>query len=796
MTLELTIKVTLILLAVSTGAFLLRRSSAATRHLLQTGALSAVLVLPLAVVALPTWELPLLPATTGGVTLAAYPAAMAAPKPAPKRRVRSERLPGEDCDCSPSTGVDRARDDSKAILLAGIPIDPVAPGGTPAAPVRWALWLWAAGATFVLGRLGLHWLRMMRLAIGATPLEYDRIWRIIHNCRARLGILRTPQVLTSASVAVPVLWGFLRPTLLLPEAALGWSSDRLRVVLLHELAHLRRMDGLGLMIGRIAAAIWWFHPMVWIVERSARRDCERACDDVVLASGERPSRYAEHLLEIAGELPPNAVAPAGALALTGPGPLECRLRSILRPDLRRGLGLRGAMIALSCLTVALVSVSSARLIARPVEQSADAITASGSEAAPEIMLAHGGEGGEKAEYLLTHDGDHEGEDAYERASELHQEESFAEAAELFEEAAKAGFHKSTALYNAGCGYARLGRTAEAITALEAAVDAGFDSWKYFYEDSDLDPIRGENAFRRMMDGFAEERKLGRLPRTSRYDQIIEDYEELRQDDTADGDDWYETGSALLSVREFDMAVDALGRAAELLGDHDANAQYNLACAYSLQGDKRRALDQLERAVLAGFDSEERFANDSDLDNLRAEPRFTEIAELHDFLSMDRFERWNQRGSTEYSERRWKPAIEEFSAFVAENPDVGRAWRNLGWALHFSHRHAEARDAFQRQLDLGFRAAIATYNIACTHAMENQTDQAIDWLERAMTLESVSPWQLIDDEDLKSLHDDPRFETLLEQAVKDRQDADDESDDDLDHLLERWQFKKRANVRQY
>ena len=128
MTLELTIKVTLILLAVSAGAFLLRRSSAATRHLLQTGALSAVLVLPLAVVALPSWELPLLPATTDDVALATYPAVATpsreprpapkpAPTPAPKRRARGKALPGDDCDCSSSTLVAPGKDGPKEILL-------------------------------------------------------------------------------------------------------------------------------------------------------------------------------------------------------------------------------------------------------------------------------------------------------------------------------------------------------------------------------------------------------------------------------------------------------------------------------------------------------------------------------------------------------------------------------------------------------------------------------------------------------------------------------------------------------
>src|SRR5437763_4757726 len=41
-----------------------------------------------------------------------------------------------------------------------------------------------------------------------------------------------------------------------------------------------------------------FHPIAWSLDRAARRDCEQACDDLVLATGTRPSDYADHLLDI------------------------------------------------------------------------------------------------------------------------------------------------------------------------------------------------------------------------------------------------------------------------------------------------------------------------------------------------------------------------------------------------------------------------------------------------------------------------------------------------------------------
>lgn len=786
MSLELTIKVTLILLAVALAGVLLRRSSAAVRHLLQVSGLVAVLVLPLAVAVLPAWELPVLeppPVPVADSDARPLPASDSVPahvsRPQPVGGSTTVHRGG-----GAESGAAGPVRTERATVLAALE-------GFGRALLAWAPWLWALGTFALLARLGAAWLRMTRLAIDATPLDCPATWRLIEACRRRLGIRVEPRVLASRSVSVPMLWGFRRPTLLLPEAAVTWPASRLRIVLLHELAHLRRLDGLALLVGRLAAAAWWFHPLVWVVERRARRDCERACDDVVLNCGERPSTYAGHLVEIAGELPAPKTAPAGSLALTGPGPLETRVMSILHPRTRRGLSPRFALVLLFVATLGLVSVSSAHLVERVADRPektervavsaraetrpvsvADRTTAnlrgklaeprpaaqSRAVAAPAVRRQERAEAG----IMLAHDdhGNEEGARAFKQAYSLHSEESFAEAIAGFEEAAAAGYRVGTSLYNAACGYARLGRTSEAVATLERSLDAGFNSYDLFYHDSDLDPIRRDTAFRQLLDALPEAH--GDHRSVDRYEEAAEMYEYLLDEGSTDGHAWYMTGSTLLSLRDFDRAIDALGRAADHLGDRNQNALYNLACAHSLNGDSSPALDYLERAVLTGFDSEERFRNDSDLDNIRGESRFGEIEELHDTLSLDRFRKWGM-GESEYSTRRWAPAVDEFNEFVSRNPDVGRAWYDLGWALHFSRRHDEARSAFEKQLDLGYRTDIATYNIACTYAMEGRSDDALTWLERAVDTEQVSAHQLLNDDDLKSLRDDARFEALVERA---------------------------------
>src|SRR5262249_23767965 len=128
----------------------------------------------------------------------------------------------------------------------------------------------------------------------------DPEWReLLAELCTSLGVKRRVTLLISGRTAMPMTWGAFRPALLLPAEAADWSAERRRVVLLHELAHIKRWDWFTQMLAQVACALHWFNPLIWYAARRMRLEREQACDDLVLASGSKASDYAAELLQFA-----------------------------------------------------------------------------------------------------------------------------------------------------------------------------------------------------------------------------------------------------------------------------------------------------------------------------------------------------------------------------------------------------------------------------------------------------------------------------------------------------------------
>jgi HEAT repeat protein/beta-lactamase regulating signal transducer with metallopeptidase domain len=213
--------------------------------------------------------------------------------------------------------------------------------------------LWAVGALVVVlyaisGAIGGWWIRR-----SATPLNAPWV-DDAHALAEAFEIRGLIAVVESAVVTMPMVCGIWRPRIVMPRSAAQWSSERRRVVVLHELAHIKRWDCLTQTVAQILCAAYWFNPIVWLAARRLRSERERACDDFVLTAGEKGADYAAHLLDIARAIRHRRVPSFVGLAMARPSQLEGRLLAILDPAIRRSSTL-GTRLVLLCL-VSLMTV--------------------------------------------------------------------------------------------------------------------------------------------------------------------------------------------------------------------------------------------------------------------------------------------------------------------------------------------------------------------------------------------------------------------------------------------------------
>ena len=345
------LKLTALLLGAVVVAALLRRGSAALRHLVWGVGIVTVLVLPLVSLVLP-WQLAVVPLETA---VEPIPPATSArhDTPAALDRVSGEAQPS--ASGTPLQTPERGR----ASL-------------SPATIVSLLLLAWGLGAAYLLGRLALGALVLRRVVRRGTPLETPDWRRPLLEAADRLALPELPMLVMSDRFPMPFACGIVRPAIVLPSGAAEWDDRRRRTVLVHELAHLARRDLILNAIGQVACAIYWFHPLVWMAARKVRIESERACDDLVLGVGTRPSEYADHLLQIVCRAS-RSRTPAVALPMAQRHEFEGRMLAILERVARREPASGRHALVLGALALLLVipiaALAPAQLSVAPTVQS-------------------------------------------------------------------------------------------------------------------------------------------------------------------------------------------------------------------------------------------------------------------------------------------------------------------------------------------------------------------------------------------------------------------------------------------
>ncbi|MEZ5292023.1 MAG: HEAT repeat domain-containing protein [Vicinamibacterales bacterium] len=350
------------------AALWLKRGSAASRHLAWQLGLFGLLALPVVTLVQPfQWEVPALPAIA--VAPAAQVAALtpigdSAPAPAPRAARRVDLAPA-----SP----DAAREaQGPGVAVAAIPADDAPAISWQSRVPAWLGAMWLLGAAAVLARFGVGLLVARWYARHSTPLDAVEWASLNETMSFAVGLGHPVRLLKSARAATPMTFGILHPVVLLPADADDWPEDRRRIVMLHELAHVHRLDSLTQCLTQLACAVYWFNPLVWMAARRLRAEAERACDDWVLRAGMRASTYAEHLLDMVKTIG-RLHTPAAALPMAQRSTFEGRLLAILEPGLDRNGLTRAQAVALTAVIAIVVVPLAAVTPVRTAPRAAEAL---------------------------------------------------------------------------------------------------------------------------------------------------------------------------------------------------------------------------------------------------------------------------------------------------------------------------------------------------------------------------------------------------------------------------------------
>lgn len=364
------IMATLLLAIVAVTAAILkrRRASAATLCQVWAAMVLCLLGLPLASQLVPAWTLSL---GQSSHTAANQVAVSAGDRVGPT-------LGAIDSDANSSAKSTETASIGTPLIAAS-----PAPVTKPSKVIRtteflaWLPVMWLTGFVVFFCSTILGWCSLFSLRLTTKETEDSTLLQELHDLKNELGIRRQVRLIVSGRRVIPMTWGIWRPTIHLPSAAVNWSDDARRAVLLHELAHISRHDCLAQLFSRLACAVYWYNPLMWYAMWSLRAEQEASCDDAVLNQGTNAASYAMHLTQIVVGRMRFHWETAVALAAGRASRLERRVTAILNATCnRRSPSMRQTALSSLLIVGSAIAVSSASPLRFAVAQENSAKTAS------------------------------------------------------------------------------------------------------------------------------------------------------------------------------------------------------------------------------------------------------------------------------------------------------------------------------------------------------------------------------------------------------------------------------------
>lgn len=288
------------------------------------------------------------------------------PVTAPEPFVRSEEPPAQESEAS-AVSTPSAATKAGGFSLTGV-----------------AFCVWLAGCAL----LALSWLRKSyALSVSirkGRELDACREADALRRVKSSFGVSREVRLVVTAAVSEPGVWGVLRPVVVLPEGVAERLDDaELETVFMHELAHVKRWDNLAGSFQRALCCLFWFHPVVWFINRQLLAEREQACDDMVVRRGGSSEVYANGIAKVCRYCLGREAA--GFSKVTG-SDLKRRIERLVSRSAGKRMSLTHALV-LSLLTTAAVTLSIASGKAENAQRSYAKADSSESEARSGLTIS-------------------------------------------------------------------------------------------------------------------------------------------------------------------------------------------------------------------------------------------------------------------------------------------------------------------------------------------------------------------------------------------------------------------------
>jgi beta-lactamase regulating signal transducer with metallopeptidase domain/predicted esterase len=342
---QLTLKVTLLLLLFLSLWMMFRRKSASFRHSILVVALLSLPCLCLAQFLVPSQRLPWLQKNVVASFEDAFDYSS-------ENDPRSSRLilDGQ----SETQVVPRTSTVPHPETLDG----PVSTLSSPPSSVfYWSarsvlLAIWLGVAAVLLLRFAAAWFIVRRMVLRSPKLDLQTLDLPIRGLVEELESNACEFRVNHDSGQMPLCFGLFRNIVLLPREFSEWELEDQKSVVLHESAHAYRRDCLVNVLAHLESAVLWFHPLSWTLLHFLKAESEMACDDWAIARGMDSVNYASALFDVTMSTKRKPMVSVVSVSMADCSPLEKRMQSILSPAVpRRPISLLGHLV------VAVVSVA-------------------------------------------------------------------------------------------------------------------------------------------------------------------------------------------------------------------------------------------------------------------------------------------------------------------------------------------------------------------------------------------------------------------------------------------------------